>query len=183
MASYSRLDAFAPVRIRWGVRAHVVPLVFLAACGGVSSSDITAWKQAPDGLERLSQAIRNPKTPGPIRAEAAAALVDLGHGERVEFAVSALPLEERDPLMAPVVDRLTAILPGATGPRRTDVRDTLFGLRPHATSTVARPKVDGALFPLLEADLEGLVWTAQRGRHAIPLQLGSTIMPRTIDPL
>lgn len=154
------------MRFRWDVRDRslfVLLALWLAACGKVSPDDVARWKAAPDavvgpkeqtGLDRLAGAIKTPELPVDLRVDAAAALMELGRGERIEWAISALPIEAREVVLPPMIARLEGLLAGAPQARRTEMRDTFFGLRAHATSTTTRPKVEAVLFPLLTEDLK-----------------------------
>jgi len=137
-------------------------LLWLAACGAPTSSDIVQWKSAPDGAERLQKALKAPAVPTTVRAEAGAALVDLGLPDHLSSAVARLPLDDRARMIPVLVPLLEG---GVGGPRAWEVREALFSLRQQATTDESRRSLDRVFFAALEKDLRAGRTTG--GRHAV----------------
>src|ERR1041384_3400772 len=83
---------------RTGIRPPdwVAPLALLlvvaafAACTKVTSDNIQLWKTTQKGPERLNDALNDPGVAPRLRAESAAALVDIGHADEVDGALARL---------------------------------------------------------------------------------------------
>src|SRR5687767_13582878 len=82
-------------------------LVLMATgCRSVTTERIATWKTSQEGREKLVAAVRNPDVPVERRAEAAAALTEVGWVDRVESAFAAIPLDDRARLIPVVVPLL-----------------------------------------------------------------------------
>jgi hypothetical protein len=65
-------------------------LVFaLSACESATSERIEAWKGTQKGPDKIEAALRSGNVPANLRAEAAAALVDIGRPEKVDEIMAA----------------------------------------------------------------------------------------------
>src|SRR5689334_23237193 len=64
--------------------ALLVATAALAACTKVTSDNIQLWKTTQKGPERLNEALNDPGVAPRLRAESAAALVDIGHADEVD---------------------------------------------------------------------------------------------------
>src|SRR5262245_23751750 len=149
--------------------------IVLAGCGGVSDGKIQRWKTEPDGVDRLVAAVKDAKVAAPLRAQAVAALLEMGEVDRMDSAVSATPIEERAQVIPTAVPLVAAQL---EGPRGWDAREALFALRQQATTDQARTGIDAVLFPALEKDLRA--GRKSSGRHSVPeilIAVGAAAVP------
>jgi hypothetical protein len=152
-------------------------LLALAGCQSVTSERIAAWKATPEGREKLIEAVRDPGVPVERRAEAAAALAEVGWSDRLESAVAAAPLDDRARLLPAVVPLVARGL-GAGGPAAGEAREALFALRRQATTEAATRDIDAALLPALERELRA--GRADEGRHSVKemlIAIGSPAQP------
>ncbi len=167
----------------------VVAAVFLAtACQSVSSQKIQAWKTSPEGAARLVAAVKDVSVALNLRVEAASALAAAGLTDRMEEAISGLPIDERARLIPPLVPAVAVGLIAADAAAASAARDALFLLRQQATTEEATRSIDGVLFPALERDLRtdrvgGSGHSLQEiliaiGRPALPLVLKSLDDPK-----
>jgi hypothetical protein len=124
-----------------------------AGCRSVTSERIAGWKSTDEGREELVAALRDGGVALERRAEAAAALVEVGWVDRVESAVAGMPLEERARLIPAIAPLVARSLEAPDAARRWDAREALFGLRRHATTEEGTRSVDTHLLPALERDL------------------------------
>jgi hypothetical protein len=141
-----------------------IGLLALAGCRSVTTERIAAWKATPEGRERLVQAVRDPAVPVERRAEAAAALTEVGWVDRVESAIAGIPLDDRAQLI-PVVVPLVARDLGDGGARGWEAREALYALRRQATTDEGTRSIDAKLMPALEADLRA--GRLEGGRHPV----------------
>src|SRR5437764_15345955 len=97
-----------PPLTRFRVACLFVVLLPLGGCRSVTSERIARWKTTDEGRERLVTALRDGDVAVERRAEAAAALTEVGWVDRVESAVGGMPFDERArliPAVAPVLAR------------------------------------------------------------------------------
>lgn len=123
------------------------------SCSRASIEDVRRWKDAPDGTEKLTALLRNKDQPLPLRAEAAAMLVERGDVDRVEGTVAASPIDQRAPLVLAIVPAVRPTLDGGDAAKSWEAKDALYGLRRQATTESERNAIDAALFPAFERDL------------------------------
>src|SRR5215471_2920400 len=79
----------------------------LGACNKPSSDNIQLWKTTEKGPDRLREALADHAVEPRLRAEAAAALVDIGQSEDVDTIISKMPIEDRAELtksLAPIYE-------------------------------------------------------------------------------
>lgn len=148
------------------------------ACGSPTPARIAAWKSAPDGADRLREAVKDAKAPPDLRAQAAAALFERDGADPVAAVVAGLPIDERAPLIPPLVPRIATSLRSPDAARASEAREALFSLRQEATTEDARAAIDGALFPALREDLQTGRTTG--GRHTLAemlIALGASSVP------
>jgi hypothetical protein len=158
------------------VAATVLTLLTLLGCRSVTPDRIAAWKTTPEGREKLLAALRDGGVPLERRAEAAAALVEVGWVDRVESAVAAAPLDDRALLIPALVPLLTRDL-GTPGKAAED-REALFALRRQSTTEEATRSIDAALLPALERELRA--GHAEEGRHTVKemlIAIGPAALP------
>jgi hypothetical protein len=142
------------------LRSSALWCLVLAGCG-VSAEKIERWKSTDEGREKLVTALRDEKLPLERRVHAGAALTEVGWTDRIESALAALTIDERDrviPALAPAIARHLDV--PAHG---SDAREALVGLRRQATTDQATKAVDAVLLPALERDLRA--GRKEAGRH------------------
>jgi hypothetical protein len=145
--------AFFEAKLR-ALGALVAVLVMAGGgCGGVSPEDIERWKATADGAERLVAVIKQGRVAPGVRAQAAAALVESGHTDRMEAAISGLPIEQRADVIPPMVPLLAKLVDSPDTERAGEARDALYCLREQSTTDHAKNSVDMVLLPALEKDL------------------------------
>lgn len=131
----------------------ILVAAFALACGRVTPEKIESWKSTDEGIREIARVVEEPKHPVALRAQAAAALVEVGDLSRAEAAVAGIPIDERGPIVAALVPRLGALLGGGEARKAEDARDALFGLRHQATSNEAKRSIDDLLLPVIEKEL------------------------------
>jgi hypothetical protein len=134
------------------ITALTVVALTLSACRSVTTERIASWRGTSEGREKLVQVLRDGSVPVDRRAEAAAALTQVGWVDRVESAVAGLPFDERARLIPAIVPLLAGDL-AADGPAGAEARETLFALRRQSTTDEGTRSVDSQLLPALERDL------------------------------
>jgi hypothetical protein len=140
-------------------------LLSLAGCHPVSPERLQAWKGTPEGRERLVETLRDGSVAVPLRAQAAAALVEVGWVDRVESAVAGMPLDQRGRLFPSIAVQVARLIDAPDAGQAWDARETLMALRRHATTEEATSTIDGALLPALERDLRAN--RLEGGRHSL----------------
>jgi hypothetical protein len=145
-------------------RSSLLVLVLAAGCG-LTPERIAAWKTTPEGREKLVAALRDGALPVERRAEAAAALTEVGWVDRVEGAVADLPLDDRARVLPAIPPLVAHDLGAADGARAWDAREALFALRRQSTTDEGTRAVDGKLLPVLEQDLR--TGHVEGGRHSV----------------
>jgi HEAT repeat protein len=160
------MHAMPQVRAAGGV---LLALSMLAAgCHSVSPERIQAWKATPEGGEHLVEALRDTRVDLPLRAQAAAALTEMGWPDRVESAVGGASFEDRARLIPAIANQVAPLLEAAP---RWDAREVLLALRRHATTDEGLRTVDRFLIPALEGDLRA--GRLEGGRHTLKEMLAS----------
>jgi hypothetical protein len=155
--------------VRGGVIASLVGYLF--GCGAPSAERVQSWKATPEGRERLVATLRDAAVPVPLRAQAAAALTEVGWVDRVESAVAGMPLDQRAPLVPALASAVAPQLDARDAGQAWDAREVLLALRRHATTDDATRVVDGFLLPALERDLRA--GRKEGGRHTLKEMLTS----------
>src|SRR5664279_4042 len=108
-------------------------LVFaLSACESASSERIEAWKGTQKGPEKIEAALRSGNVPASLRAEAAAALVDMGRPEKVDEIMASLEAGERSEILKTLIDIEIKGMSSPQVPKAREARDTLFSVRQYA---------------------------------------------------
>jgi HEAT repeat protein len=144
--------------------------VLLAACNKPSSDNIQLWKTTEKGPQRLQEALADHGVEPRLRAEAAAALVDIGHTEEVDTTIAALPIEDRAELTKTLVPIYEVAMktPGPSPDHALTYRDALYSLRQFAPADDQK-RIDAELLPVIEADLR--TGTLRQGRHSLDKML------------
>ena len=136
----------------------------LGACESVSSEKIEAWKNTQKGPDKIEMALRSANAPAQLRAEAAAALVDIGRPEKVDEIMADIEAGTRWEILKPLVDIHIKGMANPKLPKARDARDGLFGVRQYAPPE-ERQRIDSALLASIEKDLAEGRFTG--GRHSL----------------
>src|SRR5881394_2984829 len=80
------------------VLALVCALV-AAGCESVSSEKIAQWKTTQKGPGKLQDAVKDSSVAPRLRAEAAAALIDIGMADEVDQALAVVPAPAREEIL------------------------------------------------------------------------------------
>lgn len=146
----------------------VIGLALLAACESVSSEKIEQWKGTQKGPPKIAEALSNSGVAPGLRAEAAAALVDLGMPEKVDEVMAALPANERWEILKSLVPIHVKAMESASVPKARDARDGLFSVRPYAQPEQQK-QIDAAILTSVEKDLKDGRFAG--GRHSLDKML------------
>jgi hypothetical protein len=148
------------------VFAFLTSAVPLAGCDKVTTDNIQLWKTTEKGPGKLADALRDRSVDAKLRAQAAAALVDIGKSDDVEAALAAMPASERWDVVRAVMPIYVAdMAAGASSPEKSlAARDALFSLRALA-SAEDQAQIDAALLPGLESELRS--GRVRNGRHSV----------------
>jgi hypothetical protein len=143
-------------------------LLGLAACESVSSERIEQWKGTQKGPPKIEEALRSSGVASGLRAEAAAALGDLGMPEKVDEVMAALPADQRWQILKSLVPIHIKAMEGAPVPKARDARDGLFSVRGYAQPE-ERQRIDAAILTSVEKDLKDGRFVG--GRHSLDKML------------
>jgi HEAT repeat protein len=149
------------------MRALTVAALLLlgaAACDGVTSERIEAWKGTQKGPDKIEAALKSSSVPANLRAEAAAALVDMGRPEKVDETMAAVQAGERWEILKTLVEILIKGMASPQLPKARDARDGLFSVRAYAPPEEQR-RIDTVLLGSIEKDLSEGRFTG--GRHSL----------------
>jgi hypothetical protein len=141
-----------------------ISLLGLAACEGVTSTRIEEWKGTEKGPDKIEAALRSSNVPASLRAEAAAALVDIGKADKVDAIMASLEASERWEILKTLTEIDIKLLGSPQLPKARDGRDTLFGVRPYAPPEEQK-RIDAALLANIEKDLSEGRFAG--GRHSL----------------
>jgi hypothetical protein len=147
-----------------------IGLGLLAACESVSSEKIEQWKGTQKGPPKIAEALASSGVAPGLRAEAAAALVDLGMPEKVDEVMASLPADQRWEILKSLVPLHVKAMESAPVPRARDARDGLFSVRPYAQPDEQK-QIDAALLTSMERDLKDGRFVG--GRHSLDKMLAA----------
>ncbi len=142
----------------------VLPL----GCNKPSSDNIQLWKTTEKGPERLHDALADHGVEPRLRAEAAVALVDVGRSEDVDTTFQALPADDRSAIAKSLEPLYEVAMKDPSPDKALAYRDALYSLRQFVTPDEQK-HIDGALVPVLEADLK--IGKLRQGQHSIDKML------------
>jgi len=153
--------------------AVLLAAVAVAQWGGCSkptSDSIQLWKTTQKGPERLHDTLADHSVPPKLRAEAAVAMIDIGHAEEVDTVIAGLPADDRAEIAKTLVPGYEAAMAtqGPGGARALDYRDALFSLRPSVPADEQK-RIDGILLPAIEAEMKA--GKVRQGRHSLEKML------------
>jgi HEAT repeat protein len=153
------------------MRTIALGLLFaLAACESVSSERIETWKGTEKGPDKIEAALRGGNVPANLRAEAAAALVDIGRPEKVDEVMAAMEAGERWEILKTLVEIHVKGMASPQVPKAREARDGLFSVRQYAPPEEQK-RIDGVLLASIEKDLSDGRFTG--GRHSLDKMLSA----------
>jgi hypothetical protein len=145
----------------------VVPLscaLAAAACEGVSSEAIQRWKTTEKGPAKLAEALGDSSVPPRLRAEAAAALMDMGQVDEGEQILARIEAAQRWEILKTLVPLYADRMRDPDVRKARAARDALFSLRPHAPPE-EKSQIDALIIPTIARDVrEGRL---SGGRHGL----------------
>jgi hypothetical protein len=164
----------------------VVALAIVLAAGGcdrVGSEKIQQWKTTQKGPGKLQDALKDSTVAPSLRAEAAAALVDIGMADEVDQAMATIPAVERWEILKTVVPIYTREMKNPALPKARAARDALFSVRAHAPPEEQK-QIDTVLLPALEKDLrEGRISGGRHSMEKIFAAIGPSAGPMVVKLL
>src|SRR5581483_3828533 len=126
--------------------------VMAAACAKPSSENIQLWKTTQKGPERLHDALADATVAPRLRAEAAAALVDIGRADDAEAVMAQIPAGERSEILKALIPIDEVAMKDPSPDKSLAARDALFSIRGYATPEDQK-QIDGSLLPAIANDL------------------------------
>jgi HEAT repeat protein len=149
-----------------------VGILFLAAlaCESANSERIAAWKGTQKGPDKIEAALRSGNVPANLRAEAAAALVDIGRPEKVDEIMATLDAGERLEILKTLVAIHIKGMASPQVPKAREARDGLFSLRQFAPPAEQK-RIDDVLLASIEKDLAEGRFTGSR--HSLDKMLSA----------
>jgi hypothetical protein len=154
-----------------------------AGCEGVSSANIQKWKNTQKGPGKLHEALKDSSVAPKLRAEAAAAMVDIGLADEVEQTMATLPAGDRWEIIKTLIPVYTAQMKDSDTQKARAGRDALFGVRGYAPPEEQK-QIDAVLLPSIEKDLrEGRIAGARHSLDKVIAALGPAAAPMLITLL
>jgi len=148
--------------------------VAISACDSPTSEKIQVWKGTEKGPDKIEAALASASVPASLRAEAAAALVDIGRPEKVDSILADLAPGQRDEVLKPLIDVYIKVMSSPQLPKARDARDALFSARQYA-SPEEQQRIDGVLLASIEKDLRDGRFAG--GRHSLDKMLSTIGSP------
>jgi HEAT repeat protein len=145
-----------------------------AACENATSDRIQTWKGTEKGPEKIEAALRSANVPASLRAEAAAALVDIGRPEKVDEIMDGIPAGERWEILKTLMELYIKGMSSPQLPKVRDARDGLFSMRAYAPPEEQK-RIDGVLLASIEKDLVDGRFSG--GRHSADKMLSAIGTP------
>jgi len=147
--------------------AIVLGVTAAAGCNKPSSENIQLWKTTEKGPGKLADVLADRTVEPKLRAEAAAALVDIGKADQVEATLTAMPANERWEVLKtllPLYMSSMAATKDSAPEKALTYRDALFSLRALGQAE-DQSRIDAALMPGIEQELR--TGRVRNGRHSI----------------
>jgi HEAT repeat protein len=130
----------------------------------VTSENIALWKTTAKGPDRLHEALGDHSVPAKLRAEAAVALVDMGHDDEVDTLLTNAPADDRAEIAKSLEPLYEVAMKDPSPDKALAYRDALFSLRGVAPGEDQR-RIDDALLGSLEAEMK--TGKVRQGRHSL----------------
>jgi hypothetical protein len=134
------------------------------ACAKPSSENIQLWKTTQKGPERLHDALADSTVAPRLRAEAAAALVDIARADDAEAVMAQIPAGERSEILKTLIPIDEVAMKDPSPDKSLAARDALFSIRGYATPEDQK-QIDSSLLPAIANDLR--TGRLRNGRHSI----------------
>jgi hypothetical protein len=150
--------------VKTGVAMRVLAVLVLVGCAKPTSDNIQLWKTTQKGPERLHDALADRSVAPRLRAEAAAALVDIGRADEVDALMAQIPADERHEILKTLLPIDEVAIKDPSPDKSLTARDALFSLRAYATPEDQKG-IDAALLPTIANDLR--TGRLRNGRHSI----------------
>ena len=144
--------------------AAVVLLAGGPGCSKPTSDNIQLWKTTQKGPDRLHDALADRAVAPRLRAEAAAALVDIGRADETDAVMAQIPAEERAEILKTLISIDEVAMKDPSPDKSLAARDALFSVRAYATPEDQK-RIDGALLPAIANDLR--TGHLRNGRHSV----------------
>lgn len=154
---------------RW-VLCTALPVLLAASCNRVTSENIKLWKTTEKGPGRLEAALKDASVPLPLRAEACAAMVDIGLADKAEATLEKMGDSDRAKMVSALVPLYVTGLADPSPQKAIYARDALYAVRRWADMT-QQSSIDQAMLPSIERELR--LGRAITGRHAVPKLINS----------
>jgi HEAT repeat protein len=152
----------------WTACALGVLAALGAGCNKPSSDNIQLWKTTQKGPERLRDAVADHGVEPRLRAEAAAALVDIGQAEAVDEILPTLPMDDRTEIAKSLGPLCEVAMKDPSPDKALAFRDALYSLRQYVPPDEQK-RIDAALLPAIEAELRA--GKLRQGRHSLDKML------------
>src|SRR5262245_4925316 len=147
-----------------------VSVTSLGGCNKPTSDSIQQWKTTQKGPEKLHDALADHSVPPKLRAEAAIALIDIGHAEEVDTVMAGVSPDDRAEMAKTLVPRYEAAMGTDRSERSLAYRDALFSLR-QSVPAEDQKRIDTALLASLEEDFKA--GKLRQGRHSLDKMLAA----------
>jgi len=163
----------------------LLTLALCAACGDVTPEKIARWKETERGPAKLRDAVGNGSLAPSLRAQALAALVELGMtqealGDLQKTADPQSVVREAAPRLAELANAGSQA--ADTTRVQREAKDALFLLRALAPDD-AKQKIDEALIKWTTADLTGRMQQGGQASDKILIAIGPRALPRLTELL
>jgi len=175
MVTWTRRTAHPSARARARALAWLLQLsqvsaalgagaLFAAGCEKPSSENIQLWKTTQKGPDKIREALVDPSVAPRLRAEASAALIDIGRADEADGVFEKIPAEQRAEILKALIPLHEVAMKDPMPGRAQAARDALFALRAFAGGEDQK-RIDAALLPAVAADLRS--GQLRPGRHSI----------------
>src|SRR5262249_50694943 len=140
-------------------------------------------KNTEKGPGKLEDAFKDSSVAPPLRAQAAAALVDIGRQDEVDQTIASLPEGDRTTVVAALIPLYAAALKDPSVSRARSARDALYSVRAQA-SPAERAQIDGLLLPAVLADIRaGRLAGGRQPLEKIVQAIGAPAAPALAEAL
>lgn len=140
-------------------------------CDKVSSDNIQLWKTTEKGPGKLAAAMQDRGVEPKLRAEAAAALIEIGKSDQVEASLAAMPANQRWDLGKALMPVFEAGMKDVSSSSSLAYRDALFSLR-ELSGNDEKAQIDAVLIPSVIEELRS--GKVRNGRHSVEKILTAT---------
>jgi hypothetical protein len=153
------------------IAAVVVLGLAMSACDGPTSERVKTWKGTEKEPDKIEAALRDPTVPAGLRAEAAAAMADIGRPEKADEILAAIPAAQRWEILKSLMEIYIKGMASPQLPKVRDARDGLFSIRQFAPPEEQK-RIDGVLIASIEKDLADGRFSSG-GRHSFEKMLSA----------